>query len=104
VLLNLILNACDAMNDRRHDDRILTVTASRQGSTIAVAVSDSGQGVPARDMDSLFQAFFTTKSSGLGLGLAICKSIIDSAGGSISLENNSDRGATVRFALPCAAA
>jgi signal transduction histidine kinase/integral membrane sensor domain MASE1 len=104
VLLNLILNACDAMNDRRHDDRTLTVTASRKGSTVAVAVSDSGPGVPARDMDSLFQAFFTTKSSGLGLGLAICKSIIDSAGGSISLENNSDRGATVRFALPCAAA
>jgi C4-dicarboxylate-specific signal transduction histidine kinase len=104
VLLNLILNACDAMNERPHDDRTLTVTASQNGSTVVVAVADSGAGVPAGDMDSLFQAFFTTKSSGLGLGLAICKSIIDSAGGSISLENNSDRGATVRFALPCAAA
>ena len=104
VLLNLILNACDAMNERRHDDRTLTVTASRQDSTVVVAVSDSGTGVPAGDIDSLFQSFFTTKSSGLGLGLAICKSIIDSAGGRISLENNSDRGATVRFALPSASA
>jgi len=104
VLLNLILNACDAMNERRQDDRTLTVTASRQGSTVAVAVADSGAGVPPGDMDSLFQAFFTTKSSGLGLGLAICKSIIESAGGSISLENNSDQGATVRFALPYASA
>ena len=103
--MNLILNACDGMNERHHDDRTLTVSASRQGSTVVVAVSDSGAGVPPGDIDSLFQAFFTTKSrDGLGLGLAICKSIIESAGGSISLENNSDQGATVRFALPYASA
>jgi signal transduction histidine kinase len=103
VLLNLILNACDAMNERHHDDRTLTVTAMRQGPAVVVGVADSGTGVPPEDMDSLFQAFFTTKSSGLGLGLAICKSIIDSAGGRIWIENNPDRGATVRFSLPACA-
>jgi len=65
-----------------------------------ISVTDSGQGIPAEKLTRLFESFFTTKENGMGLGLAIARSIIDSHQGRIFAENNSDGGATFRFDLP----
>jgi signal transduction histidine kinase len=102
VLLNLILNACDAMERNPRQDRTLTVTTRLESSSVVVAVSDVGSGIPAENVTSLFKPFFTTKSHGIGIGLSICQSIIAAVGGRVWAENNSDRGATFRFALPSA--
>ena len=77
VLLNLVLNGCEAMAENPRDDRALTVSAYGDGSGVVVAVADSGPGIPMSNLDVIFRPFFTTKKSGLGLGLAICQSIID---------------------------
>jgi C4-dicarboxylate-specific signal transduction histidine kinase len=102
VLLNLVLNACEAMAENGRDDRAVTVSAYGDGAGVVMSVADSGPGIPMSNMDVIFRPFFTTKKSGLGLGLAICQSIIDAAGGRIWAENNRDRGATFRFSLPSA--
>jgi PAS domain S-box-containing protein len=100
VLLNLILNACDAMDGNASDDRILIVTTRQEPSRVVVAVSDVGSGIAPDKMDSLFKPFFTTKSHGIGMGLAICKSIVVGLGGRLWAENNPDRGSTFQFSIP----
>jgi PAS domain S-box-containing protein len=100
VLLNLILNACDAMNGNASDDRILIVTTRQEPSRVVVAVSDVGSGIAPDKMDFLFKPFFTTKSHGIGMGLAICKSIVVGLGGRLWAENNPDRGSTFQFTIP----
>jgi PAS domain S-box-containing protein len=100
VLLNLFLNACDAMAEMPVEERILTVTSSRRGSNVVVSVADTGSGISLDQMDTLFTPFVTTKPNGLGLGLAICRSIIQAAEGKLWAENNADRGSTFRFSLP----
>jgi signal transduction histidine kinase/integral membrane sensor domain MASE1 len=102
VLLNLILNACDAMDENRSDDRILKLATCPDTSTVVVAVSDTGSGILPGHMELLFRPFFTTKPDGLGMGLAICHSIAAGIGGRLWAENNPDRGATFRFAVPFA--
>ena len=102
VLLNLILNACDAMNENRSNDRTMTVSTFQDSSNVVVAVADVGAGIIPSRMDELFRPFFTTKDDGVGLGLAISQSIVKAAGGRIWAENNLDRGATFRMALPSA--
>jgi signal transduction histidine kinase/integral membrane sensor domain MASE1 len=102
VLLNLILNACDAMDENRTDDRVLTLTTCEFSSSAVVAVSDVGSGIPGDRMGSLFRPFFTTKADGLGMGLAICQSIAAGIGGRLWAENNPDRGSTFRLAVPLA--
>jgi C4-dicarboxylate-specific signal transduction histidine kinase len=78
VVLNLIVNAMDALDQVAVDERRLTVTTRRREGTVELAVNDSGHGIPAEGPSKLFDAFFTTEEDGLGLGLAIARSIVES--------------------------
>jgi len=98
VLLNLVTNALDVMKDT--PSRSLTVRSAMDGpDTVIVSISDSGSGIAESRRTFVFQPFFTTKKDGLGLGLAICRSIIEEHGGRIWADNNPDGGATFSFSL-----
>jgi PAS domain S-box-containing protein len=101
VILNLILNAEEAMSGVGWQPRELFITslASTSGEAV-VAVRDSGTGLDPRDCDRIFDAFFTTKAAGLGLGLSISHRIIEAHGGRLWAAPNEDQGATIQFALP----
>ncbi len=103
VVLNLVINAIEAMAGTDAAHRDLLVSAATDGPTVTVAVRDSGQGLPAAPTDQIFEAFCTTKPDGLGVGLAISKSIIEAHGGSIYAARNYPRGAVFGFTLPAAA-
>jgi signal transduction histidine kinase len=79
-------------------DKAIRVAARQVEQMLQVEVSDSGPGI--QDLDRIFQPFFTTKNSGMGMGLAICRSIVESHGGRLWAENNEPRGARVVFTLP----
>jgi signal transduction histidine kinase len=101
VILNLITNACDAVGSETPADRRIVVRAEADGGAdVRVSVSDRGPGIPAEAADRLFEPFFTTKPDGMGLGLAVCRSIISAHGGRLWASANSDRGATFCFSLP----
>jgi C4-dicarboxylate-specific signal transduction histidine kinase len=101
VLINLILNGMEAMTDTPESKRSLFVrTAANGRRRVEISVVDSGRGIPPDKLPRLFDSFFTTKENGMGLGLAIARSIIDAHQGRISAENNSEGGATFRFDLP----
>jgi PAS domain S-box-containing protein len=100
VLLNLVMNALEAMMNTDARRRSLTLISRRVDDQIELKVVDRGTGIDAGHEASLFTAFFTTKERGLGLGLAICSTIIERHGGSLSLSNNAEGGATARFCLP----
>jgi PAS domain S-box-containing protein len=100
VILNLIGNACDAMSGRPADHRLLTISTSvTPDGWLELAVQDRGTGIPPERLDQIFDAFFTTKASGLGLGLAICRSIVNAHGGRLWAVNNLLGGATFHLAL-----
>src|SRR5947199_3727516 len=101
ALMNLILNGMEAMADTPETDRRLLVRTATNGERrVEISVTDSGPGIPLEKLPRLFDSFFTTKEDGMGLGLAIARSIIDAHLGRISAENNADGGATFRFDLP----
>jgi two-component system, LuxR family, sensor kinase FixL len=101
VLMNLLLNGMEAMADTPESERRLLVRTAANGERrVEVSVTDSGRGIPLEKLPRLFESFFTTKESGMGLGLAIARSIIDAHHGHIVAENNLDGGATFRFDLP----
>jgi PAS domain S-box-containing protein len=101
VFMNLMLNAIEAMKDTGGE---LTVkTELGQGDQLLISVSDTGVGLPAERTDEIFNAFFTTKPQGSGMGLAISRSIIQSHGGRLWAYPNNGRGATFQFTLPAAA-
>ena len=104
VILNLMLNAFSAMSGAGPDDarRLVVRTTSIDESNVLVEVRDSGTGIAAEKLDSIFDPFVTSKPEGLGLGLSICRSIIERHGGTISAANNPDRGATFSITLPVA--
>jgi len=82
-------------------ERVLVLSTSRDGpAAVRVTVRDSGTGIDETDLDHIFQACYTTKSGGLGMGLAIARSIVESHGGRFMARNNPDGGATLSFALP----
>lgn len=101
VLLNLIMNAIEAMHDVSSSRRIVTIRTKTFGDgKISIGISDRGTGVEPIHEDRIFQPFFTTKERGLGLGLAICSSIMKLHGGTLDLENNPDEGATATLVIP----
>ena len=104
VMLNLMLNAFSAMSGPGpHGARHLTVrTNSIDGSTVLVEVRDSGTGIEPDRLESIFDPFVTSKRDGLGMGLSICRTIIERHGGTIRASNNPDRGATLAISLPLA--
>lgn len=98
VLVNLLLNAEQSMvESSRREIAVITRTA---GAKIEVAVRDSGHGIPPEHLDRLFRTFFSTKADGMGMGLPICRSIVETHGGSIRASNNESGGATFTFTLP----
>jgi PAS domain S-box-containing protein len=101
VLVNLILNAVEAMNSVEDGPRELLIRTeqSRMGN-ILVAVHDSGSGIEATHLERVFETFYTTKSGGTGMGLSICRSIIEAHGGRLWAEANEPRGAVFQFTLP----
>jgi PAS domain S-box-containing protein len=101
VLLNLALNGMDAMQELRTGDRTLVFrTARDRPGAIRVAVRDSGVGISGRDVERMFEAFYTNKADGMGMGLAIARSIVEAHGGRLEAENNPEGGATFSFTLP----
>ncbi len=100
VLLNLISNCFDALENSQGAREILIRTSRKDTGAIIVKVKDSGCGIPAQNMPKLFTRFFTSKPDGLGMGLSISRSIIESHGGRLDVENNSNRGATFYFTIP----
>jgi two-component system, LuxR family, sensor kinase FixL len=101
VVLNLIINGIQAMSTINDHRRILRVQSRQnQAGEVVVAVIDSGTGIDPAMADQLFRAFFTTKTSGLGMGLSICRSIIEAHGGKVIARNNQGPGATFQFTLP----
>jgi C4-dicarboxylate-specific signal transduction histidine kinase len=99
VIVNLALNAAQAMGTARSRRRILKVSTELDGAQVALTVDDTGPGIPEDDIDHLFTGFFTTKENGMGMGLAICRSIIEAHGGFINASNG-ENGARFRFTLP----
>ena len=105
VILNLIVNAIEAMSGVSEGARELWISTEKNALNSAlVAVRDSGPGLERASLEHLFDAFYTTKSSGMGMGLSICRSIIEAHGGRIWAEANVRQGATFQFSLPCQAA
>jgi signal transduction histidine kinase len=101
VILNLILNAIEAMSGIDEGARELRISTDLDATGGAlVTVRDSGPGLDPQSVDRVFEAFFTTKSEGLGMGLAICRSIIEAHGGRLWASTNEPRGAVFQFTLP----
>jgi PAS domain S-box-containing protein len=101
VILNLILNAVEAMSGIAEGAREMRISTGRRASNgVLVAVRDFGPGLDPQSMDRLFDAFYTTKPDGLGMGLAICRSIVEAHGGKLWATANEPRGAVFQFTLP----
>jgi C4-dicarboxylate-specific signal transduction histidine kinase len=101
VGLNLIVNAVQAMGAIQEGPRELSITTARaEPNGVLVAVKDSGPGVPPANLERLFTPFFTTKPGGLGMGLSICRSIIEAHGGRLWVTANLPRGAIFHFTVP----
>jgi signal transduction histidine kinase len=101
VLVNLVRNALEAMNTTTDRSRMLRVRTELRGrDAIAVAVEDSGPGIDPNRIDGIFDAFSTTKAHGMGLGLAICRMIIQRHGGQLTVSSDRNRGALFQFVLP----
>jgi signal transduction histidine kinase len=99
VLINLLLNAIDAMN-AVVGPRMLEVRAEARAGELVVSVQDSGAGLQAKSVERIFEPFFTTKREGMGMGLAISRSIVEAHGGKMRAMSNSGAGATFEFTLP----
>jgi signal transduction histidine kinase len=102
VLLNLIVNGMDAMGSVEDRKRELVVTVSTGSRELVASVRDSGVGIHPRDRDRVFDAFYTTKPDGMGMGLAISRTIVESHGGRLWATPNEGPGETFSFSLPLA--
>ena len=101
VVFNLVNNAIEAMNTTPNRNRVLQVrTQLREPASIVVEVEDSGPGIAPEQLDGIFGAFFTTKAQGMGLGLAICRMIIEHHGGQLTASSDGETGALFKFVLP----
>jgi signal transduction histidine kinase len=104
VVLNLAMNAMQAMQDRPEDGRLLELRLDKTALEAVVSISDTGSGIPADKIKTIFNPFVTTKPEGTGLGLSIARTIINTYGGKIWVDNNTKHGATFKFSLRLAAA
>jgi hypothetical protein len=102
VVLNLLLNAVEVMGSVEAAPRELLISTKQDHTGVLVAVHDSGPGIHPEHLDRVFNSFYTTKSSGMGMGLSICRSIIDAHGGRLWAEANEPRGTIFQFTLPAA--
>jgi signal transduction histidine kinase len=103
VMVNLITNAIDAMSTVANRQRLLRVgTQAVKPSSVLITVEDSGSGVDPAHAERIFEPFFSTKSHGMGMGLSICRSIIQAHGGRLTAGSNAGPGATFQFSLPAA--
>ena len=101
MLLNLIINAAEAMGANKDRPRLLSIRSEQVlPSAVRVAVKDTGVGIDAQEVERLFDAFYTTKTNGLGMGLSICRSIVEAHGGHLWATQNDGPGATFQFTLP----
>ena len=103
VMMNLMMNGIDAMKDVEGTRELAIRSHRTENEQLMVCVSDSGVGLPAQQADQIFHAFFTTKPHGIGMGLAICRSIVKSHSGRLWATDNSPRGASFHFILPAGA-
>jgi PAS domain S-box-containing protein len=101
VFMNLMLNGIEAMKDLSAGGELIIKSEQAEDCRLLVSVSDTGVGLPAGQPDQIFDAFFTTKAQGIGMGLPISRSIVESHGGRLWATSNSERGATFQFTLPC---
>ena len=104
VILNLIINAVEAMSSVPEDSRKLLISARKDVGGVVVVVQDSGPGLSPESLDRLFDAFYTTKAGGMGMGLSICRSIVEAHGGQIWASRDVGPGATFQLTLPLAGA
>jgi signal transduction histidine kinase len=101
VIINLVMNGIEAMQSVVDRSRELVIRSGQDEThEVIVSVTDCGVGLTADNEKQLFNAFFTTKSGGMGMGLSICRSIIEAHGGRISATNNLPHGATFQFTFP----
>lgn len=100
VLLNLLMNACDAMDAQAADGRLQVITRAAAPGRVQIEVIDSGSGIAPDELERIFEPFVTTKGKGIGLGLAICRSIVSAHGGRLWASNNALGGATLHCELP----
>src|ERR1700680_1573980 len=101
VIINLVINSAEAMQSVTDRPRELTIRSCRDGANqVLVTVKDCGVGISPENADRLFSTFFTTKSSGMGMGLSIGRSIIEAHGGRLWAESNLSQGAAFYFTLP----
>ena len=102
VVLNLIINSTEAMSFNEGARDLLISTGKAESGGVLVAVRDSGPGIDPARLERVFDAFYTTKSRGMGMGLSICRSIVDDHGGRLWAAANQPRGTMFQFTLPCA--
>jgi C4-dicarboxylate-specific signal transduction histidine kinase len=100
VILNLIINACEALTMVGDEPRKLFVSTAREVEGVALTVRDSGLGIDPEEIEAVFEAFHTTKPGGMGMGLAVSRSIIEGHGGRLWAEPNEPRGAIFKFIVP----
>jgi PAS domain S-box-containing protein len=100
VMMNLIMNSIDAMRDADGTRELIINSQRAENDKLTVSISDTGVGLPPHQADQIFNAFFTTKLQGTGMGLAISRSIVESHGGRLWAADNSPRGASFCFTLP----
>ena len=104
VVLNLVVNGIEAMTASAHRPRVLRVSSRMAGpDDVSIVVGDTGTGLDATKVDHIFNAFFTTKPEGMGMGLSICRSIVKAHGGRLWASSNSPQGSVFQFTLPAAA-
>jgi PAS domain S-box-containing protein len=100
VMLNLLINGCDAVAGRKLEARLRLSSHLSEHGMVTIAIADNGDGIAPQDIERIFEPFVTSKSHGIGLGLAICRSIIEAHGGRLWASNNANCGATIAFELP----
>jgi C4-dicarboxylate-specific signal transduction histidine kinase len=101
VILNLIVNAVDAIDSTTHGNRLLEITANRQGPAgVLITIEDSGPGMSTENIKRIFEPFYTTKPQGMGMGLTICRSIVESHGGRLVAARSLLGGLAMQVSLP----